>query len=69
MRPMLGVTRLLLAAVALLGARAARADSIWAKAQGTAGQRRVRVYEDDTARQVGDSHSVDCGTRSARALR
>jgi len=58
MRPMLGVTRLLLAAVALLGARAARADSIWAKAQGQAGAKRVRVYEDDTARDVGDTLTI-----------
>jgi len=46
----------LLAAVALLvSASGARADSIWAKAQGKEGQRRVRVYEDDTARDVGDT--------------
>ena len=46
----------LLAAVALLvSASGARADSIWAKAQGKEGQRRVRVYEDYTARDVGDT--------------
>jgi len=41
-----------------VAAAVARADSIWAKAQGTAGQRRVRVYEDDTARQVGDTLTI-----------
>jgi len=46
----------LLAAVALMVlAAGARADSIWARAQGKEGQKHVRVYEDDTARDVGDT--------------
>jgi len=48
----------MLAFVVAAAAAAARADSIWAKAQGAAGQRRVRVYEDDTARQVGDTLTI-----------
>ncbi len=48
-----------LAAVMLVfPATAARADSIWAKAQGREGQKRVRVYEDDTAREVGDTLTI-----------
>ena len=39
-------------------APAGRAESIWAKAQGTDGRRRVRVYEDDTARGVGDTLTI-----------
>jgi len=46
------------AAMLALWATAAQADSIWAKAQGREGQKRVRVYEDDTARDVGDTLTI-----------
>jgi flagellar L-ring protein precursor FlgH len=49
---------LLAAAVLVLSATAAQGDSIWARARGKAGQKRVRVYEDDTARQVGDTLTI-----------
>jgi len=42
----------------VLSAACARADSIWAKAQGKKGARRVRVYDDDTARDVGDTLTI-----------
>jgi len=45
-------------------APAARAESIWAKAEGAAGRRRVRVYEDDTARAVGDILTIIINERS-----
>jgi len=49
----------LLAAVArMVSAAGARADSIWARAQGKDGQKHVRVYEDDTARDVGDTLTI-----------
>jgi flagellar L-ring protein precursor FlgH len=49
---------LLTAAVLVLSASAARAESIWARARGKEGTKRVRVYEDDTARQVGDTLTI-----------
>lgn len=47
---------LLLAGLLAAGATApqARADSIWAKAQGRNGQNAVRVYEDEKAGRLGD---------------
>lgn len=47
---------LLLAGLLAAGAAApqARADSIWAKAQGRNGQNAVRVYEDEKAGRLGD---------------
>lgn len=54
-RTIVALGMLALVAVAAAGARA---DSIWAKAQGAAGQKHIRVYEDDTARQVGDTLTI-----------
>jgi len=49
---------LLTALAVMVPAAGARADSIWVKAQGKEGARRVRVYEDDTARDVGDTLTI-----------
>jgi flagellar L-ring protein precursor FlgH len=49
---------LVAAAMLAIPAAQAQADSIWARAQGKEGQKRVRVYEDDTAREVGDTLTI-----------
>lgn len=41
-------------ALGLAGTAGARAGSIWAKAEGLNGARAVQLYQDDTARNVGD---------------